>query len=55
MPGKRLWVFCGYAVRTPAEKMEEGKIKRLLLVATGALMSPTTSFQGKVSLVSLTR
>lgn len=28
-------------------KMTEGKINKLLLVATGALMSPTTSFQGE--------
>ncbi|HOQ09120.1 MAG TPA: stage V sporulation protein AD [Syntrophomonadaceae bacterium] len=36
-------MLCGPLLK----KMEEGKIKRLLLVATGALMSPTTSFQGE--------
>lgn len=36
-------VFCGYLYR----KLMRKEIKRVLLVSTGALMSPTTSFQGE--------
>lgn len=36
-------VLCGYLLR----RMEQQKIKRLLFCATGALMSPTSSFQGE--------
>lgn len=36
-------MLCGPLLK----KMADGKINRLLLVATGALMSPTTSFQGE--------
>jgi len=36
-------MLCGPLLK----KMVQGKIARLLLVATGALMSPTTSFQGE--------
>ena len=36
-------MLCGPLLK----KMVQGKIERLLLVATGALMSPTTSFQGE--------
>lgn len=36
-------MLCGPLLK----KMKEGKLNKLLLVATGALMSPTTSFQGE--------
>ncbi len=36
-------MLCGPLLK----KMSEGKLNRLLLVATGALMSPTTQFQGE--------
>ncbi len=36
-------MLCGPLLK----KMQKGEIKRLLLVATGALMSPVTSFQGQ--------
>lgn len=36
-------MLCGPLLK----KMVEGKLNRLLLVATGALMSPTTQFQGE--------
>ncbi len=36
-------VFCGYLLK----QMESGKIKRLLLMSTGALLSTTSPFQGE--------
>ena len=36
-------MFCGPLLKM----MQLGKINKLLLVATGALMSPTTVFQGE--------
>lgn len=36
-------VLCGYFL----PKLQNGDIKRMLFVATGALMSPTSSFQGE--------
>ena len=41
--GSSAAMLCGPLLK----KMSEGKINKLLLVATGALMSPTTSFQGE--------
>lgn len=36
-------VFCGYLLK----KMEQGKIKKLLLMSTGAMLSTISSFQGE--------
>ncbi|GAA0686042.1 MULTISPECIES: stage V sporulation protein AD [Clostridium] len=36
-------VGCGYVYK----KMREGKFKRIMIVSTGALMSPTSSYQGE--------
>lgn len=36
-------VSCGYAYK----RMMEGKYKRIMIVSTGALMSPTSSYQGE--------
>ena len=36
-------VLCGYLLR----EMEEGRWKKLLFAPTGALLSPTSSFQGE--------
>lgn len=36
-------VFCGYLLK----EMEKGKIKRLLLMSTGAMLSTISSFQGE--------
>lgn len=36
-------MLCGYIL----PKMKEGKLKRVLFAATGALMSPTATFQGE--------
>ena len=36
-------VLCGYLLR----RMNEGKLKKILFAPTGALLSPTSSFQGE--------
>ena len=36
-------VLCGYLLR----QMEEGKLRKILFAPTGALLSPTSSFQGE--------
>ena len=36
-------VFCGYLLK----KMEQGKLKRVLLMSTGAMLSTISSFQGE--------
>lgn len=45
--GKRLRLFGGSDLWTYSEPSEKGELKRVLIVATGALLSPLSYQQGE--------
>ena len=53
--GQRLRLRGVGAVRLPAGEMERGRWRRILFAPTGALLSPTSTCQGRASPPSVTR